>query len=491
VIRWPAIFRCLVCCLVLPAFVVLAPHALHSARAAEPAGKSAAHAEPAARPAARRPNILFLITDDQRADTIRALGNATIETPHLDQLARSSLVFHNAYCMGSTVPAVCFPSRSMLLSGRSLFHLPEGAAARYEVNFPKTLRAAGYETYHHGKIGNGPRGIYKEFEHEKFLSDDTGERLSGEPGREIADAAVEFLRSRERNRPFFAYLAFGNPHDPRVVNDEYRSKYDEARMPLPVNFRPLHPFDNGWLAGRDEQLAAWPRTEAEIRKHLTDYYGVITYLDMQIGRILSALEQTGEYDNTLIVFTSDHGLAIGSHGLMGKQSLYEHSMKAPLFVTGPGVRKGHTDAFVYLHDLYPTLCELAGVAVPDGLDARSFAPVATGRSESARDAIFLSYLKVQRAVRKGDWKLIRYPRVNISQLFNVREDPHELHNLADDHPEKVRELTVLLRELQRANDDDLPLVSETPDDPRVTPEKLREEARRVAPPRKKQPEKKG
>ena len=215
-------------------------------------------------PAAGRPNILFLLTDDQRADTIHALGNRVIQTPTLDRLARSGLVLTNAYCMGSDMSAVCFPSRSMLLSGRSLFHLKHkqgGHAVRYAINLPKTFRQAGYETYHHGKRQNGPTGIYHDFEHEKYLVDDTAERLSGRPGKEIADAAITFFKMRDRGRPFFAYLAFANPHDPRVVIPQYRDRYDESKMPLPANYRPLHPFDNGALMMRDEQLAAWPRAK--------------------------------------------------------------------------------------------------------------------------------------------------------------------------------------------------------------------------------------
>ena len=127
-----------------------------------------------------------------------------------------------------------------------------------------------------------------------------------------------------------------------MVIPEYRNRYDESKMPLPSNYLPLHPFHDGWMSGRDEQLAAWPRSEAEIRKHLTDYYGVITYLDEQIGRILQALEETGESANTVIIFSSDHGLAIGSHGLMGKQNLYEDAMKPPLIFAGPGIRQGRS-----------------------------------------------------------------------------------------------------------------------------------------------------
>ena len=426
--------------------------------------------------ASRRPNILFLLTDDQRADTIHALGNPVIQTPTLDRLARSGLVFRNCYCMGSDMPAVCFPSRSMLLSGRSLFHLKHkqgGYGVRYAINFPKTLREAGYETYHHGKRQNGPTGIYKDFEHEKYLVNDDAERLSGRPGQEIADAAVTFLEKRKRDRPFFMYLAFGNPHDPRVVIPEYRRRYDEAAMPLPANYLPMHPFDNGWLTGRDERLAPWPRTPAEVKKHITDYYGVITYLDEQIGRILEALRRSGEYDHTIILFSSDHGLALGSHGLMGKQSVYEVALKPPLFVAGPGIRRGETNAFVYLHDIFPTVCDLVGIKTPAGLDATSFADVLTGKRDTARDAIFLAFMQCQRALRVGDWKLIRYPEINKSQLCNLRDDPDEIHDVSAKHPDKERELMMLLARRQAANGDALPLSSPHPRDPVVSADILR------------------
>jgi arylsulfatase A-like enzyme len=428
----------------------------------------------------QRPNILFLLTDDQRADAVGAYGNRLIQTPHIDRLARSGLVFSNAYCMGSDMAAVCFPSRSMLLSGLSLFHLKHkhgGYAVRYPINLPTTLREAGYETYHHGKRQNGPTGIYHDFEHEKYLVDDTAERLSGRPGKEIADAAVTFLKTRDRSRPFFAYLAFANPHDPRVVIREYRRQYDESKMPLPANFLPLHPFDNGALTIRDEQLAAWPRSEAEIRKHLTDYYGVITHLDEQIGRILRALNESGQGANTIVIFSSDHGLAIGSHGLMGKQNIYEDGMKVPLIIAGPGIRTGTSAAFVYLYDLFPTICDLIAIRRPSSIDGKSFAPVIDGKSETARETIFLAFMDSQRSIRQADWKLIRYPQVNITQLFDLRNDPNEIHNLCDLHPDKARELSQALVEIQRVYGDTLPLTVKHPHDPAITAEDLRRRSR--------------
>jgi arylsulfatase A-like enzyme len=409
-------------------------------------------------PPAKRPNVLFLFTDDQRADTIAALGNPVIQTPNLDRLAKSGFVFSNAYCMGSTVPAVCLPSRTMLLSGRSLYHLQGNTAP----SFPKTMGEGGYITYHHGKRGNTPQMIQKEFQHDKYLMDQE-DRTSGYPGKPIADEAIRFFKDWKKEKPFFMYLAFANPHDPRVVNDKYRAKYDEAKMPLPKNYRPFHPFDNGELLVRDEKLAPWPRTPEEVRRHLTDYYGVITYVDYEIGRILEALKETGESGNTVIVFSSDHGLAIGSHGLFGKQNLYEDGMKVPLIFSGPGVPKGRSDAFAYLYDVYPTVCELAGLKVPPGLDGRSLAPVIKG-AKNVRDTVFLSYRNVQRAVRRGDWKLIRYPQVDRTQLFDLQTDPHEMTDLAGDpkHAARVKEMLALLEKQQKEYGDTQPLTVPNP-----------------------------
>lgn len=422
--------------------------------------------------AADRPNVVFLLADDQRADTIHALGNKTIETPHLDRLVQSGFVCRNAYCMGSiTTPAVCLPSRTMLLSGLSLFHIQPGANGVYDANLPRSFNAAGYVTYHHGKRGNTPLGIQKEFQVNKYLADDEAERRSGQPGKEIADDAVDFLKQQTGDKPFLMYLAFANPHDPRVVNTADRAKYRDAEMPLPADYLPLHPFDNGELTVRDERLAPWPREPDEIRRQLADYYGVITYLDRQIGRVLAALHEIGEYDNTIIVFSSDHGLAMGSHGLMGKQSLYEHSMKSPLIFSGPGITHGESDAFVYLYDIFPTLCDLAGIASPS-VDGQSFAAVVRGKSQSARDTIFLAYRDVQRAVRKGDWKLIRYPKINEMQLFDLRDDPDERHNLAASDLKQAKAMLALLEAQQRAWGDNLPLTSDPPAPREVSAEQL-------------------
>ena len=410
--------------------------------------------------AADQPNVLFLFTDDQRADTIAALGNPAVKTPHLDELAGSGFVFRNAYCMGSTMGAVCNPSRHMMLSGMSLFRYDQ---EKKENTFGDVMRKAGYVTYHHSKRGNTARAYHTAFEHSHYLYD-RQERESGHHGRTAADDAIAFLGQYDKEQPFFMYIGFAGPHDPRVAADEWMSLYEREHIPLPANYKPFHPIDNGEMFVRDEKLAPWPRTPDEVRRHLHDYYACISSIDHHIGRIVGKLKEIGEFNNTLIVFSSDHGLAIGSHGLFGKQSLYEHSMNSPLIFSGPGVPRGESDALAYLFDIFPTVCDLTGVGVPPGLDGKSQAAVIRGKKDSVRDTVFLAYKDVQRAVRREDWKLIRYPQVNVTQLFNLADDPHELLNLADDpqHADRVREMLQLLQEQQRAFDDPAPLFVDNP-----------------------------
>ncbi len=414
-----------------------------------------------------RPNVLFLLTDDQRQDTISALSNPNIQTPNLDTLVRSGVTFTNAYCMGGFSAAVCLPSRMMIQRGCSWF-----TVQKQQPGYPhlaKTMNEAGYLTYHLGKRGNEDTASHQSYQHNYYVEpNDDAERKAAQPFRRTADRVIGFLdqwKAEPKRKPFFMYLADPSPHDPRLAPPEYLARYDAARLPLPPNFLPYHPFDNGEMLIRDERLAPWPRTEAEIRRHLRDYYAVITHMDEQIGRVLAKLKSIGEYDNTLIVFTSDQGIAIGSHGLMGKQNLYEHSMRSGLIVSGPGIPKGRkTDAFAYLFDIYPTLCDLVGTKAPESLEGRSLAPVLRGRRASVRDTVFLAYRGVQRAVRRGPWKLIRYPEIDRTQLFNLAADPFETKDLAGAPEQKARiaEMMALLVAEQKRYGDVLPLRVENP-----------------------------
>jgi arylsulfatase A-like enzyme len=286
----------------------------------------------------------------------------------------------------------------------------------------------------------------------------------------FTNAAIEFLENYDHEKPFFAYVAFTAPHDPRNPPVKYRKMYYGNRPPLPENFKPQHPFDNGHMVGRDENLAPWPRTEEVVRDQLAEYYGLITHMDEHIGRVLRALEKSRHARNTVVICAADHGLAVGSHGLMGKQSVYEHSMGCPLIFAGPGIPKGgSTQAFSYLLDIFPTVCSLTGIQPPAGVEGKDLQPIWQGRTSRVRDHVFLSFRKVQRSVRDDRWKLIRYPQIDHTQLFDLRSDPHELNNLADDPAQaaRMREMLRLLARSQREVGDDLPLTGANP-----TPKKI-------------------
>jgi arylsulfatase A-like enzyme len=433
--------------------------------------------------ASTSPNILFLFSDDQRADTISALGNKNISTPTLDSLTKSGMVFTRAYCMGANNGAVCVPSRAMLMSGRTLFRIKENLAG--QTTWPEKFSHAGYTTFITGKWHNGTESLTRSFQQGKAvflggmgnpyelpLQDISADhkmenkRLSGEHSVKLfADEAVTFLKQQPKDKPFLCYVAFNCPHDPRIAPKEYREKYTINKPPVPPNFLPQHPFNNGSLVIRDEELAPWPRTPEIVQEHLADYYSYIEFMDAQIARILETLKSTGQMENTLIVFSSDHGLAIGSHGLFGKQNLYDHSMHAPLMMVGPGIPAGkQTDALCYLLDVFPTLGAFTHVSAPEGSEGQSLAPVIAGKTDKHRDLIFTSYTKVQRAVRDERWKLIVYPQINKTQLFDLKNDPNEMHDLAADpvHASDVRRMTSLLQEQQKLADDGQPLSTDKP-----------------------------
>jgi arylsulfatase A-like enzyme len=431
----------------------------------------------------KRPNVLILFADDQRADTIAALGNSHIRTPNLDRLVSQGTSFTRAYCMGSLQGAVCVPSRAMLLTGRTLFHVKDDLKG--QPTWPEAFANAGYTTFFTGKWHNQEASALRVFQQGKAIflggmgdpyrlpiQDISPEhafvnkRLSGEHSVKVfADAAADFLRGQSGKGPFLCYVPFNLPHDPRVAPQPYHDRYNAERPPLPANFLPQHPFNNGALIIRDEELAPWPRTPKIVRQHLADYYAAIEFLDAQIGRIVEAIQASSQYDNTLIVFTADHGLAIGSHGLFGKQNLYDHSMHAPLIIAGPGIpRDRRVDAMCYLLDIFPTLGELAGIPVPQGSEGQSLVPILTGQRQTGRDSIFTAYIDVQRAVRDDRWKLIIYPKINKTQLFDLKNDPNEIHDLASDSARagEIKRLSGLLRQWQDRVDDAAPLSSATP-----------------------------
>ena len=429
-------------------------------------GAVAFQAEPTLTPPpVTRPNVLILLADDMTFNAIRAAGNPDILTPTLDSLMGVGTTFTRACIMGGPVPAICSPSRAMLLTGRPLYRLeppyPNNPGqfpleGRYEL-LPETFRKAGYTTFTTGKHHNGKKELSLGYTQAKsvyfggmgqhvglplFDHNPTGHYpadqarpMARHSSEEFAGATIDFIRQVPHEQPFLAYVPFTAPHDPRQPPAAYRARYDAARLNLPKNLMPDHPFDNGELHIRDEELLPHPRDPRRIREELTDYYALITHLDAQIGRILAALRATGRAENTLVVFAADNGLALGQHGLLGKQNLYEHSIRVPMIWAGPGVPKGQKRAaLAYLHDVYPTLCELVGIQPPASVQSKSLVPALRSAWAVIHPTLYFSYRNVQRALRDERYKLIEYvvKGRRTTQLFDEQTDPLELTNLASD-----------------------------------------------------------
>ncbi|MFO1054287.1 MAG: sulfatase-like hydrolase/transferase [Planctomycetota bacterium] len=446
-------------------------------------GHSAAQ-EPTA--PARPRNVLFLFADDLRTDAVHAFGGEHAKTPELDRLAARGMRFRANHCMGSRHGAVCAPSRAMLMTGRYLTHVPDDMGDA--TTFPAVFGAAGYTTFATGKWHNGRPSFARSFQtgHAEFFGGmadhnavpivdfDKGvfgkERKGEKHSSELfADAVIGFLEQHHDeapDKPFLCYAAFTAPHDPRDAPPDYRAAALADRPPLPPNFRPQH----GWNIGkdallvRDEQLAAWPRDPEVIRDQLAEYYALVTHLDAQIGRVLATLERLGYAKDTIVVFTADHGLALGSHGLLGKQSLYEHSMSCPLVIAIPGGPEGDSVSLTYLLDLFPTLCGLCGLTVPAGVDGKDLAPILRDPHAKVRDDLFTLYRDNQRALRDGRYKLMRFTQTGKTLLFDLQSDPHEIHDLSEDPAQRGRIAALLARikTWQELCGDAQPLV---PDDP--------------------------
>ncbi|MBB6431243.1 sulfatase-like hydrolase/transferase [Algisphaera agarilytica] len=433
-------------------------------------------------------NVLVFIADDMTYRAIGSLNNPEVETPNLDRLIARGTTFTHAHHQGSWQGAVCMPSRAMLHTGRMLYHCGGEACGDYPL-LGQEFGRQGYDTYMVGKwhnfeasqkrsfkkIGDNDQGgmFYSStFNFSKlhpdgdltqsaylrpspgnvWEPDDRGraghwlEHEADPTGYEHSSTRwtrnlIDYLKvqSEYPEQPFLAYCAFHAPHDPRQAPTEYLEKYSLEDVELPPNYAPEHPFDQGDFKLRDEQLAPWPRTEHVVKVHRQEYHAILTHMDMELGRVLDTLDANGQAENTLIVFTADHGLAVGEHGLMGKQNMYDHSVRVPLIFAGPGVPQGKIcDALVYQHSVYATVAELTGVAAPDTVQFPSLAPLIRGDAgaEPPHDTVFSCYRHFQRMCRNHTHKLVLYPHLGRWQLFHNAEDPFETDDLAL-HPDAV------------------------------------------------------
>ena len=449
-----------------------------------------------------KPNVLFLFADDQTYECIRALGYDEIETPNLDRLIRGGVTFTHAYNQGSWSGAVCNASRCMLNTGRFLWHAQkvyrtaenERVAGRF---WSEHMKRAGYQTYMTGKWhvranarkafdvvadvrGGMPNQTRQGYNRPLEGVEDPwkpwdkkfgGYWKGGKHWSEVVgDHAVDFLgRAAKSDKPFFMYIAFNAPHDPRQSPKSYVEKYPLDKVKVPANFLPEYPYKDKIGCGkglRDEKLAPFPRTRYAVKVNRQEYYAIITHMDAQVGRILAALEKSGKMDNTYVFFSADHGLAVGQHGLMGKQNLFDHSVRVPLMVNGPGIPAGRkNDTPVYLQDIMPTTLELAGARKPDHVQFNSLMPLIDGRRKTTYDAIYGGYLKSQRMITAGGYKLLLYPNYKKVLLFNLKEDPLEMTDLAErpEHKPLIRKLIARLAGLQKETGDTLDLKEFYPD----------------------------
>ncbi|MCH6258198.1 sulfatase-like hydrolase/transferase [Puniceicoccaceae bacterium K14] len=408
------------------------------------------------------PNVLFVIADDHRFSAIEALGRESVATPFIDELMSQGTAMSGARIIGSCQGAVCIPTRASIHTGVNHFKnapldndMP-GMALRPELPLlAEVFQKSGYRTFATGKWHNDRASFNRSFDSGKAIFfggmadhfdtplwdyDPTGEygmessRKESKHSTEIfCDAAIDFIVQQDKGTPFFAYLALTSPHDPRTAPTEYHSLYPAESIDLPSNFTLEHPFDNGELAVRDECLAAHPRSESEIKKHISDYYAMITHHDRNLSRVNAALEAMGLEDNTIIVYMADHGLAVGQHGLMGKQNVYDHSIRVPLIVKGPGIKEGQKRSeLIYSYDIHPTLLDMCGLDHSSTIEAESFFSALSGDSYRPRETLYTHYCDKQATVTDGRWKLIRYfePSSNghqcvRQQLFDLENDPYE------------------------------------------------------------------
>jgi len=459
---------------------------------------------------AKRPNVLFILVDDQSPWDLKIYNpKSPLDSPNLDRLAREGLVLDGAYHMGSFSGAVCTPSRHMIMSGRTVWHLPISPSAKQKGLCPENLesqtlpavfRRAGYLTMRTCKQGNSYEGANQQFEirHDATKRGGTAETGSAWHADRVLDFLDTYGKKIEQatsgegeNRevePFLIYFGFSHPHDVRDGTEELLAKYgainhrDRSMVPpanpnqpkLPENYLPKHPFPHGHPGLRDEVdvEGVWDRRDEQtIRNELGREFACSENIDRQIGRVLDRLEQLGQLENTLVIYTADHGMAIGRHGLQGKKNLYQHTWRVPMIVRGPGITAGtRAEGNVYLLDLLATLCDYCQVPVPESNEGVSFCNVLRGEQNQVRDVLYGVYnggtKPGQRSVKQGDWKLIEWDvldgKIRRTQLFNLRDNPLEF--LEEHQSDAVRQLTGSVPGVEQVN---------LADDPRYA-EKLKE-----------------
>ncbi|MEQ8790615.1 MAG: sulfatase [Pirellulaceae bacterium] len=447
-----------------------------------------------------RPNVLFLISDDLGSQSLGCYGNEQCRSPNIDALANRSVRFARTY----TQYPVCGPSRAALMSGmyaQVIGVTSNGAAGKFTANLgdrPSMSQLFKQHYYHTARVSkiyhmrvpgditagvNGPDHDASWTERfncqgpeqwsEGVHEHQTNERLKPDPDRKIhyglgyggafyvvrtagdgaeqadhqaAAKAVELLQQRAKDkRPFFLAVGLVRPHVPLVAPAEYFEPYPAQQMKLPRS------VENDWddipRAGISKNsngsgLRAAPRQ----KRVLEAYYASVSYMDAQVGKILAALERTGLSDNTIVVFTADHGYHLGEHDFWQKMSLHEESTRIPLIVHVPGKKPAVSAALSQQIDIYPTLADLCGISPPPHVQGKSLAGVLDEPSQAVHESVYCLRGKDDHLLRTDRWALIRYGRGGV-ELYDMQADPHQFTNLAQ-VPEHQATLTDLQNQLE-------------------------------------------
>jgi len=447
-----------------------------------------------------KPNVLLICVDDLKP-LLGCYGTPQVHSPNIDRLAARGLRFERAFCN----QAVCAPSRNSLLTGLrpqtiGIYDLP----TNFRYGVPDAVTVAqyfarhGYRTEALGKVmhvghGNyedsaswtvphwrpqaGPPGGYA-LEENRSPNHQAGQSAANSNGAatecadvpdstygdgQIADEAIRRLSAaRDRpDEPFFLAVGFLKPHLPFVAPQKYWDLYDAAAFALPKLTAPpedapeFAPTTWGELRKYSDMPATGPLDDAAARHLIHGYHAAVSYMDAQLGRVLDALDGTGLAPSTLIVFWGDHGWHLGDHGMWCKHTNYEQAARIPLLIVAPGVTAagGQTAALAETVDIYPTLCELAGLPAPQGLDGVSLIPVLKDPAAQVQDAVLHVYPRNQqlgRAVRTARYRLVEWKQIGapadtaVLELYDYEADPDETKNLAAQHPEIVAQLRAIL-----------------------------------------------
>jgi arylsulfatase A-like enzyme len=407
----------------------------------------------AAQPAGR-PNILFLLGDDQRWDTLGCMGNKLVKTPHIDSLAQRATIFDNCFVTTS----ICATSRASILSGQyARTHGVHNFAdtfkpGRFQLTYPQLLRAAGYRTGFIGKYGVGNKMPAGEFDYWRGFPGQGKYFPQGEPGPHLTEImgnqALEFMQPAQ---PWCLSISFKAAHvqdeDPRqfLPSPATEHLYDGVKFPEPPTMHPRDiarfPFSIQRSENRRRFVVRFG-TPALYQESVRNYYRLISEIDTQVGRIVEHLRQTNQLENTVIVYSGDNGFYLGEHGLAGKWFLHEESVRVPLIVFDPRTKGGIRRAETVLNiDIAPTLLAAAGLPAPAGTQGRNLLPLTRGeKAPNWRTEFFYEHLLPNdwipqtEGVRTNEWMYCRFlnEKPLFEELYNLKQDPREEHNLATD-----------------------------------------------------------